>query len=122
MKLRLLVACAVVMLAAACGSARATEPSGGARREVVVTIEADTAVGFFSPAVTQVQPGGAVRFENLTLFPHNAIFGDVTIADSTLFGDGESYVVKIPADTADGLYTYVCTLHPGMSGTLDVQR
>ena len=60
-------------------------------------------------------------FENRSSVPHNLTFqGPINVATSTIVGPGTSETLKLKAPDA-GEYAFVCTLHPGMGGTLVVE-
>ncbi len=86
---------------------------------VQVRIVADTAFGAFTPREVSVEVGSTVSFVNDTVFPHNVIYADDSAADSGLFVNGEMFDSTF--DTP-GVFTYVCSLHPGMAGTVTVTR
>lgn len=71
----------------------------------------------FNPDQLTVKRGDRVVWVNKDLFPHTVT------ADGKAFDSG-----NIPVETswtylaaAPGRYTYTCTYHPGMKGTLIVQ-
>lgn len=71
----------------------------------------------FTPDKLTIKRGERVVWVNKDLFPHTAT------ADGKAFDSGD-----IPAEkswtflaAAPGDYTYTCTYHPGMKGTLIVQ-
>jgi len=102
-------------------------PSGEASGEVVeITVGTDTgSANEFIPETVTVPAGATVRLtfvnESETV-PHNLTFGDpINAATETTVAAGEEETIEFTAPEA-GEYTFVCTLHPGMEGTLIVEE
>jgi plastocyanin len=95
---------AVVMVAEGAASSAATH---------TVTLEN---VGF-NPGELTVKRGDRVVWVNKDLFPHTVT------ADGKAFDSGDIPVEKswTYRAAAPGRYTYTCSYHPGMKGTLIVQ-
>lgn len=72
----------------------------------------------FAPGVIQVTPGATVQFTNNDGFAHNVTFADASITGATDFSTG-TRSVQMPV--APGTYTYRCTIHSGMTGSVLVQ-
>jgi plastocyanin len=73
----------------------------------------------FSPANIQVAPGTSVTFTwGTNASAHNVTFGD-GVASSQLQGTGASYSRTF--NTA-GTFSYTCTLHGGMNGSVLVKQ
>ena len=70
----------------------------------------------FAPETVTVKRGETVTFANKDPFPHTATVKGVF--DSGAIGEGKSW--KYHATKA-GRFDYLCTLHPGMKGTLVVE-
>lgn len=106
--------------------AASAAPSGEASGEIVeITVGTDTgSANEFIPSEITVPAGAAVRltFVNESeSVPHNLTFGDpIDAATATTVGPGEEETIEFTAPEA-GEYTFVCTLHPGMEGTLVVE-
>jgi plastocyanin len=104
----------------AASTAPGTEAPG---QTVDVTVGTDTGAELrFEPAEVTVRAGAEVRltFANQSTIPHNLTFqGDITAATATVVPAGASETITFTAP-APGQYQFVCTLHPGMSGTLIV--
>ena len=102
-------------------TAPSTAPSGAI---VEVIVGTDTGAELkFDPAEVSVQAGADVRltFENRSTVPHNLTFqGPPSVATATVVAAGASETLEFKAPDA-GEYPFVCTLHPGMGGTLVVQ-
>lgn len=98
-----------------CLLAAGTLPSHAAGKgtEHVVTIEAMQ----FTPSTLEVKVGDTVTWINKDPFPHNVSSSDGQI-DSGDMQEGETWKFKA---RKKGVYPYVCTLHPGMEGTLVVK-
>ncbi len=106
------------------GSAAASA-SGEATGEVVeLTVGTDEgAANEFDPDQISAPAGATVRltFTNEATVPHNLTFGDpINAATEVIVDPGESETIEFTAPEA-GEYTFVCTLHPGMEGTLTVE-
>jgi plastocyanin len=119
-----LVAISLVSLAAACGgsSSGSTAPinTGPGTPSTPATPVVTTAVSvgddFFDPANIQVSPGANVTWTFPTgIQTHNVTFSDAASGDKS---PGSSFTKAFP--TA-GTFTYNCTLHPGMNGSVLVK-
>jgi plastocyanin len=98
----------------ACGGGTAEEVASS----VVVTIVADGGVGTYDPADVRVATGGTVEWVNESGYVHNVVFGDDDgIEPSPLFTDDERWSTTFPEA---GSYSYICTLHPTMTGSVEV--
>ena len=124
---RILVAlCAVLALAlglAACGgssgggstSASTSAPSSSGASGGGVTIKMQNIQ--FSPKDTTVKVGDKVTWTNDDNTDHNVTAESGADFKSKDFGNGATF--SFTADKA-GTIKYVCTIHPGMTGTLNV--
>ena len=77
----------------------------------------------FDPTEVTVTAGATVRltFVNESTVPHNLTFREpIDAATENIVQPGEEETIEFTAPEA-GEYTYVCTLHPGMEGTLIVE-
>jgi len=72
----------------------------------------------FAPETTTVKAGGVVQWSNTGTAPHTITFADPYgyLSDAT-FPAGKTYAIQF---TVPGKYMYKCTIHPGMSGEIDV--
>ena len=105
-------------------SAPASPTEGEPSDSVEITVGTDTGTSLlFDPAEVTVPAGASVvlTFENRSTMPHNLTFNDpINAATATIVQPGSAETVTFTAPEA-GRYEFVCTLHPGMSGTLIVQ-
>jgi plastocyanin len=60
---------------------------------------------------------GEIEFVNSSDAPHNVVWDDKTLQPSPLIKRGESWSVELGTP---GVYEYVCTLHPGMRGVVEI--
>jgi plastocyanin len=102
-------------------AAASDSPSGAT---VEVTVGTDNGAELkFDPGEVTVRAGASVRltFENRSTVPHNLTFqGPITVATSTVVAPGASETLEFKSPDP-GEYPFVCTLHPGMGGTLVVE-
>jgi plastocyanin len=69
------------------------------------------------PAAARV----SVTFENRASLPHNLTFSaPINVATAPVVNPGASETIEFDAP-APGDYTFMCTIHPGMEGTLTVE-
>ena len=73
--------------------------------------------GFGAPIT--VSPGAAVSVTNLDSAPHTVTADDGSAFDLDVKGGGGTGTFTAP--TQPGTYTYHCTYHPNMHGTLPVK-
>lgn len=126
---RLLAPLAVLTLVAAgCGSsdsgssssptaadstpAASTKPAAGAT--VAIGMEGLR----FNPDNVTVKVGQTVKWTDLEDIPHNVTAESGADFTSDTFGKGKSFEFKA---VKAGTIKYVCTIHPGMAGTLTVE-
>ena len=100
-------------LAAVCIAAACALPASAAAETHTILMEGVA----FVPQTLTVKPGDVVVWVNKDLFPHTAT------AQNREFDSGEiapgktwKYIAEKP-----GEFSYVCTLHPTMKGTLTVK-
>ena len=70
----------------------------------------------FVPEILTVKRGDRIVWVNRDPFPHTATAGQTFDSKSIAAGESWTYVARTP-----GEFAYVCTLHPGMKGTLIVR-
>jgi len=116
----------LVALAACGGGSDSTTPTnpggggggGGGNTTPTVTTAVEMKNTAFTPAAIKVSPSATVTFTNSDSFNHNATFDAAGITGTGNFATG-SKTVTMPATA--GTYAYHCTIHPGMTGTVQVQ-
>ena len=77
----------------------------------------------FEPDEVSVPAGVrvSVTFENHASLPHNLTFSaPINVATGPVVDPGASETIEFEAP-APGDYTFMCTIHPGMEGTLTVE-
>jgi plastocyanin len=107
----------LVLAAAAVVAVLASNGSGGARAAANVTITANDF--FWSPETVNIQVGDTVTWTNAQGF-HNVLLGDSRLNQPGFPSDPAWN--PPPQQTFDepGSYTFVCEVHPGMTGTVNV--
>ena len=71
----------------------------------------------FAPSTTSVKTGQIVEFDNTGAMAHEITFDTAPDANLASFPAGGRWQVEF---SAAGTYTFQCTFHPGMTGTLTV--
>ena len=99
--------------------------TGGATGGTTLTVGTDTGTANqFVPATVEAPANTAVTLtftNNSTSTPHNLTFQEgITAKTSPAVAAGASETLQFTTPGA-GSYTFVCTLHPGMEGTLTVK-
>jgi amicyanin len=72
----------------------------------------------FSPAVLKVKAGDQVTWAQRDSMPHRLISSDGESVDSPTLGRGQQYSQRFDEP---GTYEYVCSIHPSMRGTVEVE-
>jgi plastocyanin len=72
----------------------------------------------FNPADIVVSPSAVVTFTNNDGISHNVVFANQGIASIADWSSGNR-TATMPV--TPGTYTYTCTIHAGMNGTVKVQ-
>lgn len=83
----------------------------------VLEINASNRGGAFDPEMVKIPVGGTVLWTNRSGNIHNVTFTDPGIKASGVMMAGDTF--KLTFSRA-GTYTYTCTYHPGMNGTVVV--
>lgn len=122
-----LLACVALSLSA-CGGDDTEQPAGGATQVDTTRQAAPQGSGpavtmrnlQFEPKALTAKVGQTVRWTNGESIPHNVVAQDGPQKfESDTFGQGGTFELKL---TRPGTITYVCTIHPGMEGTITVQE
>jgi plastocyanin len=123
----------LALVLAACGGTAATSappassaaPPSTAASEAAADCESSTdaaavdvaIAGFaFEPDPVTAAVGDVITWTNEDSQPHSAVVGDAGCETETLAqGDAGSLVFNAP-----GTYSYVCGIHPAMTGTIEI--
>jgi plastocyanin len=73
----------------------------------------------FDPKDATAGVGQDVCWVNEDSIDHNAVAESGATFESELFGKGETFTAAVDSP---GTVEYVCTIHPGMTGTLTIER
>lgn len=121
--------CALGLFAAGCGGSDSEKDTGTApsapaetqgdapssAKATTVTMK-DIA---YMPKDITVKKGATIRWVNEDSVEHNVVAEDGATFKSDLFEKGGTYETKV--DMTAGKISYVCTIHPGMTGTIKVE-
>jgi plastocyanin len=115
---------AALLLLACSGNARPVQAAENGRTQVASPAASQARVhtivinGFkFLPDTLTVKTGETVEWKNEDAVVHTATAEDKTF-DSGNIAPGKSWTFVA---SKPGTYTYICTIHPNMKGTLTVQ-
>ncbi|MEH0424382.1 cupredoxin domain-containing protein [Streptomyces sp. B21-083] len=116
-------ACALLALAGCSNGGNSTAPATTSASSAATSSGSGTAhiviENFaFSPANLEVRPGAKVTVENRDSATHT-----VTATGGKAFDTGNikgGATVTFTAPSTSGSYSYICTIHPTMKGTLTV--
>jgi plastocyanin len=123
-RIRVVVAVLFLAVATACGSSSSGSgsspaPGSGSTGTVQSGTANVTIQGFaFHPASLTVKTGTKVTFTNEDSTIHNATSGPESTFSSGSLNKGQSFTFTF---TKPGTYTYTCTIHPFMKGTVTVK-
>ena len=126
-----LLLAAAALVAAGCGSSNKSSSSSSSSPAPATTTSSSTSGGTaapssgktvtidmkniqFSPKTVSVKVGTTVKWVNQDSVPHNVTGGPL---HSPTFSKGGTFTYKA---TKAGKISYVCTIHPGMTATLNV--
>lgn len=115
------VAALLVAGLAACGSSSSGPTSaGGSGSGVVQSGTANVTIQNFAfhPSSLTVKAGTKVTFTNEDTTPHTTTATSTKGFDSGALSKGQSYTMTF---TKPGTYSYICTIHPYMKGTIIVK-
>jgi plastocyanin len=73
----------------------------------------------FDPQDASAGVGQEICWVNEDTVDHNAVAESGADFESELFGEGETFTATVEEP---GTVEYVCTIHPGMTGTLEITR
>jgi plastocyanin len=113
----------MVLALAACGSSSSptsstaiTVPHAGPPGTIHVVMKNI----MYNPMTIHAKVGDTVTWTNEDDAPHNVTYASgPKFASSPTFTNGNSWTLKL---TKAGVVRYVCTIHPGMHGTIFVSR
>ncbi|HET9831596.1 MAG TPA: plastocyanin/azurin family copper-binding protein, partial [Vicinamibacterales bacterium] len=113
---------AVLALGAGCGSS-STSPSGSASPQgpgidFTININGDRGSASYAPSPLTMRVGQVVNWHNLDSIEHTATLEGMF--DSGRIPAGSAHDNAVTMSRA-GTFTYHCTIHPGMVGTIVVQ-
>jgi plastocyanin len=112
------------LAAAACGgsdSVTGGNPGGinnGGTGGPTVTTSVTMSGLQFKPGAIAVSKGATVTWTNQDNTAHNVTFSDASVGSVGDFSSGSKSLVM---PSTPGTFSYHCTIHPGMDGTVTIQ-
>ena len=114
----LAVAALLAIAASACGSSSTSPSTPTVAADVTISIVGDRANQSYPPNPTTMNVGQTVAWKNNDTIAHDATQDASRFASGTLSAGATSSPVTM---STAGTFTYHCTIHPGMVGTITVQ-
>jgi plastocyanin len=111
-----LLAAALALAGAACGSSSPSAPTVSA--DVTISVLGDRTDQSYSPNPTPMRVGQTVAWKNNDTTTHDATQDASRFQTGTINAGATSTPQTM---STAGTFTYHCTIHPGMIGTLIVQ-
>jgi plastocyanin len=108
---------ALLAFASACGSS-SSPASPTTSADVTITMVGDLGSNSFAPNPTTMKVGQTVAWKNNDTIVHDATQDAGKFGTGSLNAGATSSAIAMPAA---GTFTYHCTIHPGMIGTITVQ-
>jgi plastocyanin len=102
----------------ACGSSSSPASPSTPAADVTIQILGDRADQSYNPNPTAMRVGQSVAWHNGDTIAHDATQDAARFATGTLNANATSTPVTM---STAGTFTYHCTIHPGMVGTITVQ-
>ena len=105
--------------ASACGSSSSSPSSPSApAADVTVQIQGDRGNTSYAPNPTTMRVGQSVAWHNADTTAHDSTQDNGRFQTGTLAAGATSSPITM---STAGTFTYHCTIHPGMVGTITVQ-
>ena len=114
----MLVGAAVALVSCGSSSPSAPSTSTGSSANMTIQIQGNLGSSSYSPSPTTVRVGQTVAWHNADSITHNSTQDNGTFSTGNIAGGGTSSPITM--NTA-GTFTYHCSIHPGMVGTITVQ-
>lgn len=118
-KFSLIILTAAAAFATGCGSSSSspTAPSGPAA-DLTIQIQGDRGSSSYAPSPTTMRVGQSVAWHNGDSIAHDSTQDQGRFQTGTLNAGATSTAITM---STAGTFTYHCTIHPGMIGTITVQ-
>jgi plastocyanin len=113
-----LLAVTLALADAACGSSSSSPSAPTASADVTINMVGDRGSQSFSPNPTTMRVGQTVAWKNTDSIAHDATQDAGRFTSTTVNAGATSAPVAM---STAGTFTYHCTIHPGMVGSITVQ-
>ena len=109
----------MALVAAGCGGGSASPSGSLPPHDVLVETDTGGALRFEPSQPTATGTSFQLLFRNISTMPHNLSFEGLGAQTQAIVNAGAYEVVPVTVP-GPGQYPFVCTIHPGMTGTLTV--
>jgi len=117
-RITVLALAAAAALASACGSSSSPSSPTTAAADVTIQIQGDRGSSSYAPNPATMRVGQTIAWHNADSTAHDSTQDQGRFGTGTVAAGATS--APIAMSTA-GTFTYHCTIHPGMIGTITVQ-
>src|SRR5215831_613712 len=117
MKVRLSLLAALVGLSIGCGSSSPSSPSNPGTPVSIVNGSSTLTTTAYAPNPVSIAVGGTVTWTNNDITTHTATADNGSFSSGNI-APGASFSRTF---STAGSFTYKCTIHPNMVGTVNVQ-
>jgi plastocyanin len=114
-----IVVIGVSLIVSACGdSSSPTAPATSTAADVTVTIQGNNSSNSYAPNPVSMRVGQTIAWRNADSITHTATQDGAGFNTGTVAAGATSAATMM---STAGTFTYHCTIHPGMVGTINVQ-
>jgi len=113
-----IVAIGVSIIVSACGSDSASPIGPSTAADVTVTIQGNNASNSYAPNPVSMRVGQTIAWRNADSITHTATQDSAGFNTGSVVAGATSAAAMM---STAGTFTYHCTIHPGMIGTVIVQ-
>ena len=113
-----IVVIGVSLIVSACGGSSSPTAPAASTADVTVTIQGNNGSNSYAPNPVSMRAGQTIAWRNADSITHTATQDGAGFNTGTVAAGATSAATMM---RTAGTFTYHCTIHPGMVGTINVQ-